>query len=122
MSGLFDRLGQELQAREKAAGLSMADVLSLPDDLRRLFSWMMRREEVSLAEVAVYLGKDEAAARQLLAGLVERCFVREMQTGSETRYRVRLASKPRKEVPSDIWQALGEKTAKKEAGNELHTL
>lgn len=116
MSGLFDRLGQELQAREKACGLSMADVLTLPDELRRLFNWMMRQEEVGLAEVAAHIGQDESKARKLIADLVERCFVREIPIGGETRYRVRLAQKRGREVPLNIWQALGEKTEKEEGG------
>ncbi|HEX2988059.1 MAG TPA: hypothetical protein VHS06_07815 [Chloroflexota bacterium] len=41
--GVFDRLQDEMVAREKAAGLTMADVLSLPDPERRLFNWVMRR-------------------------------------------------------------------------------
>lgn len=113
MSGLFDRLGQELQAREKASGLSMADVLTLPDDLRRLFNWMMRQEEVSLAEVAAHLGQDEPSAQDTLARLIEQCFVREMPAG---RYRVRLAPKRGRQLPVNIWQALDEKTEKEEGG------
>ncbi len=116
MSGLFERLDKELCAREKAAGLSMADVLDLPDDLRRLFNWMMRQEEVGLADVAAYLKKDEPSARKLLADLVERCFIREIHVGGELRYRVRLAPKRGREVPLNIWQALGEKTEKEEGG------
>lgn len=110
MSGLFDRLGQELHAREKAAGLTMMDVLTLPDDLRKLFNWMMRQEEVGLADVTAFLRQDEAVARKLLADLVERCFVREAQAAGETRYRVRLAPKRGREVPLNIWQALDDKT------------
>ncbi len=116
MGGLFDRLGQELNAREKASGLTMMDVLTLPDDLRKLFNWMMRQEEVGLADVAAHVEQDESAACRLLADLVERCFVRETRVGSETRYRVRLAPKRGREVPLNIWQALDEKTEKQEDG------
>lgn len=42
--GLFGRLEQELEARDKAAGLSMADILSLPDTLRALVNWMLRKD------------------------------------------------------------------------------
>ncbi len=116
MSGLFDRLGKELEAREKASGLTMMDVLTLPDDLRKLFNWMMRQEEVGIADVTTFLKHDEATARKLIADLVERCFVRENQVGGETHYRVRLAPKRGREVPLDIWQALGDKTEKQEGG------
>ena len=49
MPGLFDRLQGELEAQEKAAGLSIADVLELPDQLRQLVNWMMREGDVSLS-------------------------------------------------------------------------
>ncbi|MBI2865530.1 MAG: hypothetical protein HYX94_13350 [Chloroflexi bacterium] len=116
MSGLFDRLGRELEAREKAAGLSMADVLTLPDDLRRLFNWMMRQQEVGLSDAMAYLGQNEGAARSTLTSLVERGFIRELVIDGLPRYRVRLAPKRGREVPLNIWQALGEKTEKEEGG------
>ena len=116
MSGIFDRLGQELEAREKAAGLSLADVLTLPDDQRRLFNWMLRQEEVSLEQVIAYLNQGEPAARDLLAELVGKFFVREIKNGDESRYRVRLAPKRGREVPLNIWQALSEKTVNEEGG------
>jgi len=114
MSGLFDRLGRELGAREKAAGLSMADVLTLPNELRRLFNWMVRREEVGLVDVVAYLGQDEPTVRFTLASLTEKGFVREVEVKGQPRYRVRLAPKRRREVPLNIWQALSDKTEKQE--------
>jgi len=118
--GLFDRLGQELAAREKAAGLTMMDVLTLPDDLRKLFNWMMRQEEIGPADAVTFTGSDEATVRQTLASLVEKGFVREIQVGGLTRYRVRLAPKRGREVPLNIWQALDDKTEKtdKEEGGK----
>jgi len=114
--GLFDRLSHELQSREKAAGLTMMDVLTLPDDRRKLFNWMMRQEEVGLADVMDHMKLDEAAASKLIADLVECCFVRESKAGRETRYRMRLAPKRGREVPLNIWLALDGKTEKEEGG------
>ena len=109
-TGLFGRLQEELDAREKAAGLSMADILSLPDPLRQLMNWLMRQKEADLTEVAAYLGEDGARAQSMLADLVEKGFVREMQVTGKLCYRVRLAPRRRAQVPLDIWQALDAKT------------
>lgn len=109
VKGLFGRVQQELEAREKCPGLSMADILLLPDPLRRLANWLVREREVGLSEVATFLEQDEAAARATLATLVEKGFVNELEIRGETRYRVRLAVKRGREVPLDIWQCLGEK-------------
>lgn len=107
--GLFDRLQAELEGREKAAGLSMADVLALPDPLRRLVNWLIREEEAGLADVASHLGQGEEATRAVLGGLVERGFMREMRVRGAVRYQVRLAVARRRQMPSDLWQALDER-------------
>jgi len=109
-TGLFGRLQQELEDREKAAGLTMADVLTLPDQLRRLVNWMMRQGEVGLTDVAGFLGLNETDTRSTVATLLEKGFVRELQIRGETRYRIRLAPKRGREIPLNIWQALDKKT------------
>ncbi len=107
--GLFGRLQSELEGRERAAGLSMADVLALPDQLRRLVNWMIRAEEVGLADVAARLAEPEESARAVLADLVERGFVRELTVRGEARYRVRLSPTRPRRVPLDIWRHLDER-------------
>ena len=100
-----------------ATGLRMADVLVLPDSLRALANWIMRRGEVSFAEVVAHLGQDEAVAHTMLDALIEQGFVREMKPvlseaeGVEgtSRYRVRFALRRGRQLPEDLWQALGEK-------------
>ncbi len=107
--GLFGRLESELEGREKAAGLSMADVLALPDPLRRLMNWLIRAEEVGLHDVASRLDQTEDSARAILADLVERGFVRELTVRGEVRYRVRLSPTRPRQVPLDIWRHLDER-------------
>jgi hypothetical protein len=106
---LFDRLQGELEARDKAAGLSMADLLELPETLRLLVNWIMRQREVNLSQAAAFLGQDEAASQTLLATLVEKGFVRELQVRGELCYRVRLAPKRKREVSLDVWRALDDR-------------
>lgn len=112
MPGLFDRLQSEIEGREKASGLSMADVLALPDDLRKLVNWMMKRKrDVTLSQVAEYSEQDEKATRHMLETLIEQGFVREIAVpDEETRYRVRLAWRKQQEIPLNLWDALQEKT------------
>ena len=107
--GVFGRLQSELDAREKAAGLSMADILALPDELRKLVNWMLRQEEVSLQQLAVHVGHDEATTHAMVAELVEQGFVREVNLKSEHRYHVRLAPKKKRDLPADLWRALDQK-------------
>jgi len=109
-TGLFGRLQEELDARDKAAGLSMADILSLPDPLRRLMSWLIRQENAGLPEVAAYLGEDEAKARTMIRELIDKGFVRELQIEGKLHYRVRLAARRTAQMSADLWEALGGKT------------
>jgi len=54
--GLFDRLQGELEAREKLPGLVVSDLLTLPEALRDLLNWMIRHDQVALADVTDFLG------------------------------------------------------------------
>jgi amino acid permease len=91
-----------------ATGLHMADVLALPESSRRLINWMMREGEASLAEVVTYIGQDEAVARTMVDMLMKQGFVREVNVEGTSRYRVRFAPRRGRQLPEDIWQALGE--------------
>jgi hypothetical protein len=104
--GLFGRLQEEMEAREKAAGLTMADVLTLPDDLRSLFNWMLRQGEVDLIEVVDHLSAEEEATLSMLNQLVDKGFVKQLQVRDRTIYRVRIAPKRGRDIPLNVWQAL----------------
>ncbi|MFQ5794628.1 MAG: helix-turn-helix domain-containing protein [Candidatus Bipolaricaulia bacterium] len=91
-------------------GLNMADLLTLPDSLRRLVNWIMRQGDVNLAQVVAHTGGDEASTRTMLETLIEQGFVREVSVEgeNEVRYRARLAPKRRRQLSQEIWQALDE--------------
>jgi len=107
--GLFGRLEAELTAREKSPGLTMSDVLDMPDGQRQLINWLLRQRIADLAQVAHFLDCDEAAVRETLAGLVEGGLVREFEQRGTLRYQVRLAPKRGRTMPENLWQALDDK-------------
>jgi hypothetical protein len=109
-TGFFDRIQAELDGNEKAAGLSLADVLSLPDPHRGLVNWIMREGQVDLAAVSARLGQSEEQARAAVADLVSRGFLREFEQGGRWLYQVRLGRKRGRELPANLWQALDDKT------------
>jgi len=104
--GLFGRLQQELEAREKVAGLTTADILSLPSDERQLVNWMVRAGDVALADVVAQLGQEEATVQARLAVLIEKGFVREISNQGVTCYQVRMAPRRKRNLPDNLWQAL----------------
>ena len=85
-------------------GVSMADILELPDELQTIVTWLMRQGEAGLSEVAVLIQRDEAITNTLLADLAVQGFVQEVPGEGEgqPRYRVRLASKRTRKLSLDL--------------------
>ncbi len=108
-SGLFGRLEQELEAREKTPGLSMSDILTMPDNLRRLVSWMIRERQVELEAAEAYLGQSPEEIRALMDNLIEKGYAIEFEMRGKTFFRIRLALKRGREIPLDIWASLDDK-------------
>lgn len=107
--GLFGRLENELAARDKAAGLTMADLLGLPAPQRRLVQWLMRDGEAGWPDVIAHVGQDERAAQTLIDALVERGFVRATTVGGVQRYAARIGTRRKRDLPLNIWTALTNK-------------
>lgn len=117
-NGLFDRLQGELEARERSPGLSMSDLLTLPEPLGGLLNWMIRRGSAAFADVVAFLGQDEARARTVLADLLDRGLIRELEIRGVIQYRVRLAPKRGRALPANLWQALSDKVEGEEEGRQ----
>ncbi len=107
--GLFGRLQGELDAREKSPGLSMGDILELEEPLSGLVNWMMRQQQVSLEGIQGFLKQDQATAQKLLQELIDKGFVREIEKGGVTYYRIRLAPKKAGRLSEGLWNALDKK-------------
>ncbi len=107
--GLFGRLQGELEAREKTPGLTMGDLLAMPDSQAQLLQWMIRQGSVQLGDVSSFLKQDETCTRAVLADLLEKGYIREIEMRGVKCYRVRLAPKPKHELPRNLWEALNDK-------------
>ncbi len=107
--GLFNRLEGELDAREKSPGLQMSDLLTLPDSESSLLGWMMRQGPVTLADVTAFLGQNETRTHLLLDDLCRKGYIREIELRGVMQYRVRLAPKRGRALPSSLWAALDDK-------------
>ncbi|MBV9232064.1 MAG: hypothetical protein JOZ18_22330 [Chloroflexi bacterium] len=86
------------------AGVSMADVLLLPDELQKIITCLVREGEAGLQEVATFIEQDEATASTLLADLMARGFVQEVpaEGKGQPRYRARLVSKRTRKLSFDL--------------------
>src|SRR5260221_14587790 len=59
------------------AGVMIVDVLALPDELRTIVTWLVRKGEAGLPKLAAHVEQDEATAGTLVADLVAQGFVQE---------------------------------------------
>jgi DNA-binding IclR family transcriptional regulator len=87
----------------------MADVLTLPDLLRQLATWMLRQNAVGLEEVAAHLGQETDQVRSLLDTLVVQGFTQVQDRQGVPRYRMCLLSRRRRQPALDLWQPLDKK-------------
>ncbi|HLP90634.1 MAG TPA: hypothetical protein VK184_18885 [Nostocaceae cyanobacterium] len=79
---------------DSKAGLSLAEVLTLPAQQRKVVQWMMRRSEgVSLAQVEEQIQEADQNTLTLLDQLIEEGFIQEFLAEGEIKYRVNLAAK-----------------------------
>jgi hypothetical protein len=110
MPGLFDRLQDEIQHRDKVAGLSPVDLLDMPDAPRRILLLLMRQGEMTLPALAAALGpdgEDAAALEAALADLARQAFVlRREVAGQAPSYRTSFGQRRRRDLPLGLWSML----------------
>jgi amino acid permease len=104
--GVSSSLRLAYEGTRDVAGLSLADVIALPERDAELVGWIARRGEVSMRELAERTGGDTGAARALVAALVERGVVAETTAAGERRYAARATTRRGGRLPAQVWQAL----------------
>jgi hypothetical protein len=107
--GLFDRLQDELERRERSEGVSPLDVLELPEDLRAVLQLIARRGAMTAREVAADTGAELEPTQALLASLEQKGFLRVTDATGEPTYKRYLGHRRARTVPLNIWDALSDK-------------
>jgi len=107
-------------------GLTMADLVALPEEQRRLVNWLLRqgtmkRQAVTASEAATHLGQDETKIRSTLDALASEGVVKTSEDAAgtgETRYQLSLILRRGRKIPREIWKALekGETRVRTETG------
>lgn len=110
MPGVFDRLQAELNSRERVDGINAADLLDLSPELRRTVQLIMRRKQMSLAEIILELDMTPSEAKRLLDALVKKGYLKSFEVEGEPHFKTFLARTGGRKVPVNIWDALSDKT------------
>jgi len=111
--GMFDRIQNEIETREKRDGISPADLLDLSPTLRKLMNRITREGEIAAAQAAEHLGESLAKTRKMLNGLVKKGYLKREKRKEGWVYKTRFTRKRGRDIPVGIWSALEQKTTKK---------
>lgn len=106
MGGIFDRLQDDLDARNNKKGLSPVDLLDMPQDLADLVNQIIRRNGMKLEDVAQNLNQSIEKAEQTLDKLVEKGYIRRVNVKQEVWYKAQFGRKADKVVSDNIWSKL----------------
>jgi hypothetical protein len=113
MSGLFDKLQNELDNRNEEGVISPLDLLDLPDELRRIMREMLRAVTMSRHDVfnlvESWPEKERLERKDLkdsLNELVRQGWLIEMGEGDLLGYRVNLRRKKGSTLSSGIWSKI----------------
>jgi MinD-like ATPase involved in chromosome partitioning or flagellar assembly/predicted transcriptional regulator len=96
-------------SERSSGGITMLDVLTLPDQQRQLMNWMLRQGSVKLEEVIDRTGQDEIGVLSTLDDLIAQGFIQKFKVGDEFQYQPLLTSataKKQKKSSKDLWKSL----------------
>jgi hypothetical protein len=116
MSGLFDKLQNELDIREKKGGITPLDLAELPAPLRKMMRTLLRKVELSKTEVAKVLedlpADDRKEIKNLdsaLKTLIKQGWLISFGEGDNQRYKVNLRRKQGSTLAASIFDKLEER-------------
>ncbi len=90
-------------------GVEIPMLVTLPDDLCNLFSWMLKKQTFTQEELSQYLALKEAKAREILLPLEEKGIIIQVKEASKETYSLKIKPKKKtenKHLPKDFWEKL----------------
>jgi hypothetical protein len=116
MTGIFDRLQEQIDDKRKKGGITALDLADLPPALRKIMKLMLRRlrmDHVQLVEAMDEMPESERLSRteldEALNKLAEQAWLIQIGEGKRAIYRVNLRRKSGSELGETIWQNLDAK-------------
>lgn len=120
MSGLFDKLQNELDIREEKGGITALDLAELPAPLRKMMRTMLRKLELSKTEIAKVLDdlpeEDRKEVKDLdsaLKTLIKQGWLISFGEEENQRYKVNLRRKQGSSLAASIFDKLEERMEQK---------
>jgi len=116
MSGIFDRLQEQINDKRKEGGITILDLADLPPALRKIMKLMLRQVQMNypqLYEAVENFPEGERLSRiQLdaaLKKLAEQAWIIQIGEGERAIYKVNLRRKAGSNLSDNLWQNLDAK-------------
>ena len=106
MTGLFNRLQDEIEARESGIGLSPIDLLDMPDTLADVIHRIIRNNGMKLEDIATELNQSPQDTAATLEQLVAKGYARRVTVKNEVWYKAQFGRKADKVLSLNIWSSL----------------
>lgn len=103
---VFAHLLIELASLPDMDGVSMSEIVFLPEHVRILMNWMIRENSFQFGNLAVFLNQDEENTRLILDILVKKGLVEEVKGDEQEGYQIHLKVSRNYRVPKDIWKVI----------------
>lgn len=98
--------GKPSGRRSRLPGLKVADILMMPPEQQSLVNWLLRHHEATAEAIAENIHRDLQDVKDTLESLFAQGLLKQSEHSGETRYRVKLAPKSGRQMPTDVWQVL----------------
>lgn len=108
--GLFERLQDEINARDDMGGLSPIDLLDMPETMAIIINAIVRNNGLQLEKISELVNLPEPQAKKLLDELIEKGFVRKVRVKNKTWYKAQFKRKAEGSNRTGIWSILDEIT------------
>lgn len=96
--------------RSRLPGLKVADILTMPPEQQSLVNWLMRHYEAEPQTIANHIHQDLHQVQLNLDNLTEQGLLKTVQRNGHLYYRVKLAPKSGRQMPTDVWKVLDRDT------------
>jgi hypothetical protein len=120
MPGVFDRLQQQIDVKQKAEGITPLDLAELPSSLRSIMRLLLREVQMDypgLRAAANAMPAEDRLTpeglRSALETLTRQFWLTRIGTGKRAIYKVNLRRRSGASLPSGIWGALDAKLKQK---------
>ena len=117
MTGVFDRLQQQIEDKRNEGGISVLDLAELPPSLRKIMKLMLRQirmDYAQLQEAIEQMPEGQRLSRSDLDGalktLSDQAWL--IQIGNNAVYKVNLRHRAGSNISGNIWQTLDSKLKK----------